>query len=306
MNFDFGEVLTRAWKIIWKHKVLWIFGILASCGRGNGGGNSGSSGNSGFNGGSNPDQFSYQMDQFGRWLENNLWVIIAAVIILLLISLIFVALGFMGRIALVIGASKADKGAESLGFGELWSKSLPYFWRVFGLSFLIGLAMLAIILPFVLIGVLTAGIGFACLLPLICLLIPIAIVLSVIIEQANAAIVLENLGMLDGFKRGWEVTQNNAGPMAIMWLILAVGGGVIGFVIALPLVLAILFFILGGTTEAAYAIWVGVACLCLYLPFLIGLGGALTAYVQTAWALTFMRLTAPKQNAAETLVAANA
>ena len=28
MNFDFGDVLTRAWKITWKHKVLWIISIL--------------------------------------------------------------------------------------------------------------------------------------------------------------------------------------------------------------------------------------------------------------------------------------
>jgi hypothetical protein len=28
---DYGEVLTRAWQIIWKHKVLWIFGIFAGC-----------------------------------------------------------------------------------------------------------------------------------------------------------------------------------------------------------------------------------------------------------------------------------
>ena len=28
MNFDFGEVLSRAWKITWKHKALWIIGIL--------------------------------------------------------------------------------------------------------------------------------------------------------------------------------------------------------------------------------------------------------------------------------------
>ncbi len=34
MNFNFGEVLSRAWQIIWKHKVLWIFGILASCSQG--------------------------------------------------------------------------------------------------------------------------------------------------------------------------------------------------------------------------------------------------------------------------------
>jgi len=27
---DYGNVLSRAWQIIWKHKVLWIFGILAA------------------------------------------------------------------------------------------------------------------------------------------------------------------------------------------------------------------------------------------------------------------------------------
>ena len=36
---DYGEVLSRAWRIIWKHKVLWIFGIMAGCTSGSGGGN---------------------------------------------------------------------------------------------------------------------------------------------------------------------------------------------------------------------------------------------------------------------------
>ena len=27
MNFDVGEVLSRAWQITWKHRVLWIIGI---------------------------------------------------------------------------------------------------------------------------------------------------------------------------------------------------------------------------------------------------------------------------------------
>ena len=77
MNFNFGEVLTRAWQIIWKHKVLWIFGILASCSRGNGGSGNGGSGNSGFNNGSNPDQFGYQFERMGQWLENNIWIVVA-------------------------------------------------------------------------------------------------------------------------------------------------------------------------------------------------------------------------------------
>ncbi len=30
MNFNFGEVLARAWQIAWKHKGLWSAGILVS------------------------------------------------------------------------------------------------------------------------------------------------------------------------------------------------------------------------------------------------------------------------------------
>ncbi len=28
MNFDVGDVLTRAWQITWKHKVLWVFNMF--------------------------------------------------------------------------------------------------------------------------------------------------------------------------------------------------------------------------------------------------------------------------------------
>ena len=43
---DYGEVLSKAWKIVWKFKILWIFGILASC-TGNAGSGVGSGGNNG-------------------------------------------------------------------------------------------------------------------------------------------------------------------------------------------------------------------------------------------------------------------
>jgi len=47
---------------------------------------------------------------------------------------------------------------------------------------------------------------------LICILVPVGWALSVILEQADAAIVLEDKSMFDGFKRGWEVCKNNFGP----------------------------------------------------------------------------------------------
>ena len=138
----------------------------------------------------------------------------------LLLIVVSIFLGTIGRIGLIKGSYEAEQGAESLAFGELFSTSMPYFWRVFGLSFLIGLAFLLLFIPIILIGVLSAGVGFLCLLPLICLLIPVGIAVGIIIEQANRAIVLEDLGIFDGLKRGWEIARSNIGPIIIMALIL--------------------------------------------------------------------------------------
>ena len=92
MNFNFGEILTRAWKITWKYKVLWIFGILASCSQGGGGGGGG--GNTGFQTGISDQNlppalrhFGYQMENFAEWALDNWWIfIVIGLVFLLLIA----------------------------------------------------------------------------------------------------------------------------------------------------------------------------------------------------------------------------
>lgn len=299
-NFNFGEILTRAWQIVWKNKVLWIFGILASCARSGGGGSSGSS-NSGYRTGSGNSPFSNnQFEQFGeqakQFIENNLWIIIAVTVAIILFSLLAYFLGMMGRIGLIKGVSQAEKGA-GLSFGEIWSESMPFFWRIFGLNFLFGLAFFVLIVPMVIIGLVTAGVGFLCFLPLICILIPLGWVLSIVIEQAQTAIVLEDLNILDGFKRGWQVAKANIGPMIIMALILAVGGGIVGVIVALPIIIAVIPLVIGAAAmkEMLTPVYIALACCAVYLPILIFLNGVLTAYIQSVWTLTYLRLTQPKE-----------
>jgi hypothetical protein len=330
-NFNFGEVLTRAWKIIWKHKVLWIFGILASCARRGGGGGNGGGGNRNFQtnpGGNTPfsgGQTERVMNQVGEFLVQHMWIIVAVVMAIFLLSFIFYALGMIGRIGLIKGTSLAEKGAEKLSFGELWSESLPYFWRIFGMNFLIGLAFfIVIVVPLILLIVILAMGGmvggakagmagmtfglFACLIPIICLLIPIGWVLSMIIEQAQAAIVLEDLGMSDGFKRGWQIVKTNAAPIIIMFLILGIGGGIIGVIVALPIIFAILPILVGlGTLRQSLTpVYISLACCAVYMPVLIFFNGILTAYIQSAWTLTFMQLAQPKENNTPIIIEANA
>jgi hypothetical protein len=311
-NFKFGEVLTRAWQIIWQNKVLWIFGIMASCARGNGGGNGGGGNSGGYQ--SDPgdvpfseDQLERSMTQFGQYLTENIWIIIAVAVFIILLSLVFYFLGMMGRVGLIQGTYKVENGAATLAFGEVWSESLPYFWRVLGLNFLIGLALFIIFVPFIFLGIVTAGIGFLCIIPLICILIPLGLILNVVIDQAQAAIVIENLGMWEGFKRGWEIVKSNIGVMIVMALILIIGGAVLSFIISLPIILAVIPLVIGASSldESLTPLYIAIACCAAYLPVIIFLNGILTAYIQSAWTLTYLRLTKPKEENA-IIIEANA
>jgi hypothetical protein len=271
---DYGEVLSKAWKITWKFKVLWIFGILAGCGASRGVNfNFNSSFRTNGNGFPNsmpnlPPAMMDQLYRFGRLFENPtfIWQFVAIVIsIVCIIVLVEIFLGTIGRIGLIKGTAEADAGAEKLTFGGLWKESTPYFWRVFWLSFLIGtpfvVLFLVILFAAFTVVILSTGLissaalqsgsnsgvpsllillsiaGVICML--CCVISILAIILGFISTQAERAIVLEDKSILDGFRRGWEVLTKNLGPILIIWLITAAIGFVAAIVIALPLLVVL-------------------------------------------------------------------
>lgn len=312
MNFNFGEVLSRSWQIIWKHKVLWIFGILASCGRGGNSGNSGG-GNNNYSGQGPNSNLPPQALQWLQTIEQNLVTYVAiGIAILCLIWIVVIFLNTIGRIGLIRGASQADGGAESLVFGELFSGSLPYFWRMFWLSVIVALPILIVVA-----GGAVAVIGLAAssgggnsdmaplmaMMPLLlccfCLFIPVMIVIGMIVSQAERAIVLEDLSVVPALSRGWEVFRNNLGPIILMAIILFVIGLIVGFVMAIPVFIivipAAITLAANGTQTSTPLILMGIG-LCLYIPIALVLGGILTAYTESAWTLTYLRLTKPQTN----------
>jgi hypothetical protein len=324
---ELGEVLSKAWKIIWKNKVLWIFGILASCGQ-SGGGGGGSTGRAGNFNMPNNNNFNFQngenpfangnfpqLDELGRKMGQFLgngdqvpWAIITGLICLVLfIVLVCVFLGTIGRIGLIRGTVMAEGGQEPLTFGQIWSASMPYFWKIFLLNLFAGLvifiAILVLMLPLILLTVFTLGIGVMCLIPFICLLVPIGWILNVILEQANVALIVENLGIVDAIRRGWRVCRLNIGPMAVVALVVIFGGGIVSLIISLPMILVLLpvIFTAMSNDQAALTAGLGTAAvlLCCTLPFVIAIQGILQSYIGSIWTLTFMRLTAPKPDLPE-------
>ena len=310
---DFGEVLTNAWKITWKHKVLWIFGILAGCARGGGGGSGGGGGGGGQNGTGNPSfipgispQSQQLLSNLQDWIATHESLLVTAVVVFVLLALVLtlvrLALGTIGEIGLIRGASKADGGAEHLGFGELWRDSLRYFWRVLGLAVIVFAALLALILLIVgcavLAGVATLGIGALIILPLICILIPIGLIVSILVRLADVAMVTEDLGIQAGVKRGWELFKSELGPVLVIWLITVVIEIVVGIVIAIPILVvvipAVISLVFNNGNLASTPLLIAGACFVAYLPVLLVASGILIAYTQSVWTLTYLRLTRPK------------
>jgi hypothetical protein len=120
------------------------------------------------------------------------------------------------------------------------------------------------------------------------------IVLNMIFRQAERAVVLEDLGLMPALARGWEIFRANLGPIILMAIILGILGLVVGLIVALPVFIiafpaAIAYA--AGNAENATPLVFGAVCFCLYLPILLLLNGILVAYVESAWTLTYMRLT---------------
>lgn len=292
---DFGNVLSRAWQIIWKHKVLWIFGILAGCGSA---GSSAPNARTSFERDLPPELQRYFQFDIPGWQVALIVGVVLLVVLVLIVLVIF--LGTIGRVGLIRGTQQVEGGIVSLAFVELFNGSMPYFWRVFGLNLLVGIVSAVVIGGAVVLGVfgtfLTLGLGALCLVPFICLLIPLSWFLSLVVEQAIISIVLENLGVLEGLQAGWNLVRANLGAIIVMGLILTLGVGLIGgFIIGLPVVLIIIPAAIGAMVDSRAALGGGflIAGLCLvgYLPVAIFLNGILRGYIETAWTLTYMKLT---------------
>ena len=113
-----------------------------------------------------------------------------------------------------------------------------------------------------------AGIGpFLPLILLTCLLLPIILFLSMMQTFATRACMLEDLGVVASYRRGFEVLAGNMGTALILFLIqIAVSIGLF-IVMILPGILMVL-------------------C-CLLWPILILVQGAFSAYVSTLWTLAW-------------------
>ena len=96
-------------------------------------------------------------------------------------------------------------------------------------------------------------------------------------------------------------------PIIIMMLILGIGSGIIGVIIALPIIIAVVPAVIGMAVsqQTLTPFYIAAACCVAYFPVLIFFNGILTAYIQASWTLTYLRLVKSKEEA-PVIIEANA
>ena len=299
---NFGEVLTQAWNIIWKNKILWLFGFFASLGAG--GGANGNNFNYNFGGNDFPQSTGNLPPWAQHFLDNAILWVPVAILMTLLLVVVLVILNTIGRIGLTRGAWLADQPVDAgaisppLTFSALWQTSKHYFWRVllmivllWALTFTLGMIIL---IPMIGLSILTLGIGLICLLPLLCVLFLAFWGLTVLADLAVIGIVNEDRSLTDAVSHAWAMFKSRPGDIIVMAFILWIGALVASFIVGLPTLL-ILAPVIGGMLFESEILMQGSMLLAailflLYLPVLLFAQSIIQSYTGTAWTLIYRRI----------------
>ena len=107
------------------------------------------------------------------------------------------------------------------------------------------------------------------------------------------AAILENMGWIDAFKRGWEVLKANLGPTIIFWLIFLVLGLVIAAIAGgIAVAVAVPFAAAFANVEPGPWIAAPVFCGGLLMVLIAALIGSIVETFSSAtWTLAYREMT---------------
>lgn len=281
---DYGKLVSRAVTTVWENKFLIVLGILVALG--GGGGSGGASFN--FDGGDfgqgaqpqTPPDFP-QIPQLPPEAEVALGG--AALLVLLLccvavlVGLVLFVLSTVARGGLIAGVNDIEED-QPTSLGQAWSAGWQRVWTLLGIAILPAIPSVILVSIGLILGVGVAAFSQAVgvrmegllvvLVPLACVLIPITLVLTLLRTFANRAAMLEGLGVMASYGRGWSVLLENVGSAIIIFVIQILAGIVITLLL-IP----------------------GALLLCLFWPVAFILQGALSAIFSALWTLAWREWT---------------
>ena len=259
---DIGATLSRAFDITIRHRSLWFLGFLTAL----------------LAGAVNLPALPIDLPpgvlvpgELPLLDEGNSRLAAALVTLLCILVVLAIILAVVGVIAqggLIAGVGQIEEQG-STSFGQAWSAAARRFWALLGLRIVLALPVLGlVVLAVVLLGgsllpvalaVLrgeespdlgSAGTSLLLLLcsgcVMICAIVIYGVLASALQTFGERAILLENLGVINGLRRGWEVFISNLFNVILLALVLIVLNALFSLITGLVLTALALPATIGG------------------------------------------------------------
>ncbi len=328
---DYVDMLERAWRITWNYRALWIVGLLLVLA--GGGVGQGTHFSNGFGGGGDGEMGPGYgpphgpAELWGRVMPivAGMAVLIALVVLVaLVLGLVALVVRFVARTSLIQMVDNYEMHGEQVGAWEGlrggWS---PVAWRLFliHVAFKLPLALIALLLVLALLVPIvwvawSEARGWVAIVALMAILfVPAFLLLMVLrvlivpfIEVSDRVCVLDGKGAGEAIGDGWRLIKENAGTVALLWLILIalIIGWSVAVIVVNVIILAVTLLVFGvpalalGIAATALlsppAGWVLAALILIpvliliFVPLNLALTTLATVYYSTAWTLSYRRL----------------
>ncbi|MBN8581514.1 MAG: hypothetical protein J0L96_12660 [Anaerolineae bacterium] len=284
MNFDYGNVLTRAFQITWRHKSFWlllmipvllsslIFAVFVA------------------------PVFILDGNEDWMTLITMLWV--GLVIIGLTINFL---LSTLGMTSVVHGILRAERGEDSIAPIDLVRDSVPFFGRALGATLIIQCSVGAVFTMFFLcvtaLSLVTMGLASFCLQPIFIVLTPFSFLMLAVIYGSLVAVIDEGLGAWEAVKRAIEVTREHVWKFIILSLIAYCGTSILTSIFMIPVMLPVMagpvLLSSGIKISSSSFTLVAIPFVCIFLGGMSLISGVSGTFMAATLGISFSRLSRP-------------
>jgi len=284
VELPISDIIRDAFKLAWRHKYLWLFGLFASFGVGGG-------------------QYNFGQSSPHNFEAARAWVLAALGMLLLIgliVGLLMLILHVITKSALIYNVYQIETGgAHSLSAG--WDFGVRRFWPMLGVTLLEFLAAIVLIgglvIAEVLVFLASLPLGFLSLLVALPVFILLLVILVLVWSYAERFVTLETRGAFDAIGDGWNLLRKQWRPSALMLLtkfVIAIAAAVtiatVGLAIAAPAVAL-------WMVSKPLAIFYGIVVL---FPLFVLVNAYFGTFDSAAWTKTFLLLRAPAYAATQT------
>jgi hypothetical protein len=297
-QIDYLAIIKKAWRIAWKNKYLWWFGLLVSF-------SGGAGSNFSFNSWKGDNGWEENVKQrISDWAATHWEWIVLGLILLSLLMMFFLILNVWGRGALVASLGKAIV-EEQANFRTGMKEGKKYFWPILGLKFfLFGISVAVLIIigtPIVILFYLKAYFVGAFLALSGLLIFSLLVILFSYLQKFGVIyLVLGKVYFWGALENAYQLFRRNLLPSLIMGIIFIPIGFLAGLIAVAFILTSLLIFLIPGLVAYFFMGKLAIISL-LVLGSIILFAGILiinsiyAVFAQAIWILFFRQIALPKE-----------